>query len=109
MEHNQHPDESFGSHSLRPWIVPLTVSGLALAIALIGTYTLNWTWTGFKGNTLWDWLKLLVIPVALGIASIWLTQHHKWKASWTLSLWSLAVLLVLLEIATYAFNWTWTG
>ena len=109
MEQNQRTDESFGSHSLQPWIAPLTIGGLLLAIAIIGTYTFNWTWTGFKNNTLWDWLHLLIVPAALGLATIWLTQHRKWKAGWTLSIWSLALLLVLLEIATYAFDWKWTG
>lgn len=109
MEQNQQTDEGFGSHSLRPWIAPLTISGVLLALALIGTYTFDWTWTGFKDNTLWDWLHLLIIPVALGIAAIWLTQHHRWKVGWTLSIWSLGLLLVLLEIATYAFDWKWTG
>ena len=27
-------------------------------------YWLDWTWTGFPGNTLWDWLHLLVLPLA---------------------------------------------
>lgn len=105
MEQHQKPDESFGSHSLRPWILPLTIGALLLAIAIIGTYAFDWTWTGFKGNKLWDWLHLLIVPAALGIASIWLTQQHKWRASWTLVIWSLGLALVLLEIATYAFNW----
>jgi hypothetical protein len=25
----------------------------------------NWKWTGFRGNTLWDWLHLLLLPLLL--------------------------------------------
>ena len=27
--------------------------------------------TGFRGKTLWDWLQLLIVPAALGMAAIW--------------------------------------
>ena len=29
-----------------------------------GGYLLGWKWTGFPHQTLWDWLKLLVVPAA---------------------------------------------
>jgi len=35
MEQKQQTGESFGSHSLRPWIAPLSISGVLLAIAII--------------------------------------------------------------------------
>src|SRR5579859_3393840 len=53
-------------------------------------YLLKWGWTGFNQQvigssasqyqpekTLWDWLQLLVIPVALAIGGFWLTQVQK--------------------------------
>jgi hypothetical protein len=30
---------------------------------VIGGYALHWSWTGYTGNTLWDWLKLLLLPL----------------------------------------------
>jgi hypothetical protein len=39
------------------------LSGFALVV-LIG-YTVPWGWTGFRGNTLWDWLHLLLLPLLL--------------------------------------------
>ena len=33
----------------------------------------DWYWTGFKGNKLWDWLSMLLIPVVLTTATIWFT------------------------------------
>lgn len=46
----------------------LAASALVLAILLVGGYGLGWTWTGFQGNTLWDWLHLLLLPVTLPLA-----------------------------------------
>lgn len=34
----------------------------AFVAVLIGGYVGHWRWTGFAGNTLWDWLKLLLVP-----------------------------------------------
>ncbi len=28
-------------------------------------YAIPWGWTGFTGNTLWDWLHLLLLPLLL--------------------------------------------
>ncbi len=33
----------------------------------------DWYWTGFKGNKLWNWLSMLLIPVVLTTATIWFT------------------------------------
>jgi hypothetical protein len=32
-------------------------------ITVIGGYALQWKWTGYHGNTLWDWLELLLVPL----------------------------------------------
>jgi Na+/H+-dicarboxylate symporter len=32
-------------------------------ITVIGGYALQWTWTGYHGNTLWDWLNMLLVPL----------------------------------------------
>jgi hypothetical protein len=28
-------------------------------------YLVPWAWTGFTGNTAWDWIKLLLLPLLL--------------------------------------------
>src|SRR5260370_34033664 len=33
----------------------------------------DWYWTGFKGNKLWVWLSMLLIPVVLTTATMWFT------------------------------------
>jgi ABC-type glycerol-3-phosphate transport system permease component len=69
--------EKSGTRSINPWTVALVVAVLVLVVLVIGGYTLNWTWTGFKGNTLWDWLELLVLPAALAVAPLWIAAHEK--------------------------------
>jgi hypothetical protein len=32
-------------------------------ITVIGGYALQWTWTGYPKNTLWDWLEMLLVPL----------------------------------------------
>lgn len=32
-------------------------------VTVIGGYGLRWGWTGYSGNTLWDWLQLLLLPL----------------------------------------------
>jgi hypothetical protein len=51
----------------RPLRAPHKVVGLALLVAwvvtIIGGYDLGWSWTGYQGNTLWDWMSLLLLPI----------------------------------------------
>jgi hypothetical protein len=49
------------------------VAAAVLAVTLWGGYTRGWQWTGFRGNNqLWDWLTLLLLPVALGAIPLWI-------------------------------------
>ena len=47
------------------WRLVFAVLLAAFVVVLIGGYVGHWRWTGFAGNTLWDWLKLLLVPFAL--------------------------------------------
>jgi hypothetical protein len=57
-----------------------TVAGLSLAwvASLIGGYGANWSWTGYQGNTLWDWLSLLLLPLVF--PTILLPAILKWTS-----------------------------
>ena len=101
--------EKPGTRSMNPWTAALVVAALVLVVLVIGGYTLNWTWTGFKGNTLWDWLHLLILPVVLTAVAIWFTKRPKWRVEWTVLLVAALLVLVVLAIGSYAFNWKWTG
>jgi hypothetical protein len=48
---------------LRPYekAIAAALAG-GFAVTVVGAYTLGWTWTGYAGNTLWDWLSKLLVP-----------------------------------------------
>lgn len=57
--------------SLRPYhhgVIAVIVLGWAVTI--IGGYALSWYWTGYQGNTLWDWLGLLLLPLLVPIVLV---------------------------------------
>lgn len=86
----------------------LLLVGLAalLTIVAIGGYAFHWTWTGFQGNTLWDWLKLLMLPVVLSSAKLSFKDHRK---AWLRIAIGASLFLLVTAIGGYAFHWTWTG
>jgi hypothetical protein len=45
-------------------------------VTVIGGYALRWTWTGYHGNTLWDWLSMLLVPLVF--PTILLPALLKW-------------------------------
>ena len=91
------------------WLVASTAIAAVLVILAIGGYLLGWTWTGFRGNTLWDWLQLLVLPVALTVSTLWFSSDSEWRTAWTVSLSIIAGILVILIFGGYRLGWTWTG
>ncbi len=63
--------------SLRPYQKGI-MAALAVGwiMTVIGGYALRWTWTGYAGNTLWDWLQLLLLPLVF--PTILLPALLKW-------------------------------
>jgi hypothetical protein len=45
-------------------------------LTLFGGYLWSWSWTGYQGNTLWDWLQLLLLPLVF--PTILLPAALKW-------------------------------
>src|SRR5687768_8250775 len=64
---------------LRPsMLLGIAIIGLPLFILL--AYRHQWTWTGFVGadpKFLWEWLELLIIPIALGGGALWFNQQAR--------------------------------
>jgi hypothetical protein len=44
---------------------------------VVAGYALDWRWTGFRGNTFWDWLHLLLVPFLLPAAVTWLSARTR--------------------------------
>jgi hypothetical protein len=92
---------------LRHVLLEVVVAGFAILVVL--GYALPLGWTGFPGNTLWDWLELLVLPLAVVLVPVWIDlsrgvqRVHRVVG---------AVVLALLVVALaggYGYGWRWTG
>lgn len=83
---------------------------LAAAVLLWGGYTGHWSWTGLSDNdTLWDWLKLLVLPLSLAALPLWLQSHHRMSVTRRGTLAGVAVAFGMFVLLGYALHWAWTG
>ena len=86
-------------------------AGLAVFIVtLVGGYSGKWSWTGYSGNdTLWDWLQLLLLPVILATAPVWLAKGSRLRKDRQIILAILVAGFVVLVIVGYAAHLRWTG
>lgn len=95
-----------------PLRVGLLAGGaVALAVVLWGGYGHHWSWTGINGSTatLWDWLHLLLLPIAFGVLPIWLSRRTRLKAHHKLLGATALAAFVLLVVVGYVVPWAWTG
>jgi hypothetical protein len=89
--------------------------GLATALAafaalVVAGYLVPLPWTGFRGNTLWDWLNLLVLPVVLVFLGPWTEVATRLRDHPRRHLVALAVAaFVALAVAGYTIPMLWTG
>ena len=56
----------------------LALLGAFVALVIIG-YLVPWTWTGFAGNTLWDWLNLVALPLAVALMPVYRDLRRHWN------------------------------
>jgi hypothetical protein len=89
-------------------VVTASVAALGLLVTILGSYALDWDWTGFKGDTVWEWLHLLLVPVVLASQPIWLRclRHER-----PLRLVLVPVMLgaCIFIFLGYRLSWAWTG
>ncbi len=79
-----------------------------VAVVLFG-YLTPWTWTGFTGNTLWDWLGLLALPLAVAMIPVIRELHARWRRREVLIATAALLLFAVPVLGGYVGNWTWTG
>lgn len=96
------------AHLGRPhWTAGGVVLVVFAALVLAG-YLVPWGWTGFTGNTLWDWLSLALLPLVIATSALWRPPPH-WAAR-HLTLATAGVALGAgLVMAGYLVPWDWTG
>jgi hypothetical protein len=92
---------------LRHVLLELAVGAFALLVVL--GYVLPLGWTGFPGNTLWDWLELLVLPLAVALAPVWVELARGVQRVHRVAALVLLVLFVVALVGGYGYGWRWTG
>jgi hypothetical protein len=81
---------------------------------LIGGYVDHWAWTGYrvsqhKLRTLWDWLGVSLLPLAVALTPVWLGTRGRRRRAWRIAGSLVAAVLGLLVLGGYLLRWRWTG
>jgi len=85
------------------------VATVVLALIVAAGYAVPWSWTGFEGNRLWDWLELLALPLAVAMVPVVPELRSRWGSRyWVFAAAALAV-FVAIVIGGYVGNWSWTS
>jgi putative effector of murein hydrolase LrgA (UPF0299 family) len=89
--------------------VAALVAGILLFLVALGGYLVPWAWTGFRGNTLWDWLNLVALPLAVAVAPLWPEIREQWGPRHSTLVGSVAAVFLVVVLAGYLVPWAWTG
>jgi hypothetical protein len=82
--------------------------GLFIAVVIAG-YTVPWDWTGFVGNTVWDWLELVLLPLTLSILAGFQFDVRSVRGHHLFFISAFVVSIAVLAIGGYTQGWDWTG
>ena len=50
--------------------IAAATGAVVFLVLVLGGYLAPWRWTGFTGNTVWDWLHLLLLPLLVPLAIV---------------------------------------
>jgi hypothetical protein len=87
----------------------VAVLAAAFVVLVAAGYMVPWGWTGFVGNTLWDWLNLAALPVAVALIPVLLELRPHWGRRHAAGLAAGAAVFTALVLAGYLAHWRWTG
>jgi hypothetical protein len=88
----------------------LGFAALAAIVTLGGGYLGGWKWTGFRDNNqLWDWLSLLVLPVAFATIPLWLRNPEYFGRTRRIVHAAVALAFIVFVIVGYRAPLGWTG
>ena len=92
------------------WTAAGVVALLVFAVLVVGGYALHWRWTGLSGSvTLWDWLEVLALPVAIATAPLLLRHRHGLSRRHHATISGVLIAFGALVLAGYLVPWRWTG
>jgi len=106
------PDAAWrpSASSGRARIFAVGALAVAAAIVLWGGYIRGWQWTGFRANDqLWNWLKLLLLPVVVGTIPLWIQQGERIHRAWRVTFGLAVVAFAGFVAAGYLVPLKWTG
>lgn len=91
-----------------------SIGAVVLALALlilVGGYGAHWRWIGVSGATatLWDWLHLAALPVAVALIPVLVELRPQWARRHVALLVTGGAVFVGLVLAGYLAHWRWTG
>jgi hypothetical protein len=85
-----------------------TIAIAAWIVFVIAGYLVPLNWTGFSGNTLWDWFELIIFPVALTTWKMWPSLGRTLTAYQKTAITTLTTAWIITIIGGYRLNWAWT-
>jgi putative effector of murein hydrolase LrgA (UPF0299 family) len=85
------------------------VAIVVLLVLVVAGYTVPWSWTGFSGNKLWDWLELLALPFAVALVPAMDEIRRRWSSQHSLAAAVVLAAFVVVVIEGYVGHWAWTG
>ncbi len=91
------------------WATMVGVAAAAFVVLVAAGYLVPWAWTGFVGNTLWDWLNLAALPVAVALIPVLVELRPDFERRHGAALAAGAAAFVGLVLAGYLAHWRWTG
>jgi len=92
------------------WVAAAAAAVATLFVVIvIAGYAIPWGWTGFVGNTLWDWLNLAALPLAVALIPVFLELRSDWRRRHAVVLSAGAAVFLGLVLAGYLAKWRWTG
>ncbi len=87
----------------------LRAAPLGFLLLVVLGYGLHWRWTGFPGKTLWDWLELVVLPLAVTARPVWMELRKGLHLRERLVLVALCLAFVFVSVGAYVWHWQWAG
>ena len=99
----------YGGRYAALWRAGAALLAVAAAVVIAGGYLVPWRWTGFAGNTLWQWLQLLLLPVSISLVPQLIDRRGLPGRRLLPAAVLVAAIFVVLVVGGYAVPWRWTG
>jgi hypothetical protein len=98
-----------GDRMQRFWHRGALAATAVFASLVICGYWRSWAWTGWTDKQLWDWLTLLLFPIALLLLPDWIHSCRSLKVRHYVVAAMGAAAFTILVFGGYNWQWNWTG